>query len=207
MKTSLLTALSLAALSLTAASASATISSVAGATTQLTFPNPASAFPGALTGPNAYAWDEQQNRFAQAFPVDMINNGPHTGAIPGVLNGFVNSHFIAFEEYSGVIVTAVGSVTYNEPIVGVNFYNASLDSTDPIFGAPLTSYPTFYPARDLTFNSSAFSVSGNTINFALNTLSPIYGVTHIRVFTQIPTPGAASLAGLGVLAGLRLRRR
>lgn len=207
MKTSLLTALSLAALSFAAGSASASISSVAGATTQLFTPNPASAFPGALTGPNAYAWDEQQNRFAQAFPVDMINNGPHTGAIPGVLNGFVNSHFIAFEDYSGAIVNAVGSVTFNGPIVGVNFYNASLDATDPMFGAPLTSYPTFYPARDLTFNSSAFSVSGSTINFALNTLSPVYGVTHIRVFTQIPAPGAAAVAGLAGLGALRRRRR
>lgn len=205
MKTQLLTAAVLALLALTSAS-SAAIVSVSGQTVQLFSPNPASCVQGALAGITAYAWDEAQNRGIASLAVDMVNNpGASSAPIAGTLAGLVDSHFIHLESIPGAI-PASGSVTFNNTIVGVDFFNNSLDSTDGPFGAPLTTYPTFFPFRDLTTNSSSFNIVGNTINFNLNTFSPVGGVVQIRVFTQVPTPAGASIAGLAGLACLRRRR-
>lgn len=200
-----LSASALVAAALVSAPASAAIVSVGGMTTQLF--SPPAATPGALGGFTASAWDEVQSRTVFNFPVDMVNNpAPHTAAIAGSITGVVDSHFIHYESIPGAI-PVTGSVTFNNPIVGVNFFAPSLDATDGPFGDPLTTYPTFFPFRDLTFNTSQFSISGNTINFDLNTFSPVGGVVQIRVFTQVPAPGAAGVAGLMGAAMLRRRRR
>lgn len=206
MKTTTLTVSSLIALTLSSATASASISSVSGSTVQNFAPNPASCVLGALTGFTAYAWDEAQNRSAFSLSVDMTNNpGASSGPIPGVISGPLDSHFIHFEGMPGAIGVS-GSVTFNNPIVGVNLFAASLDATDGPYGAPLTTYPTFFPFRDLTFNTSSFNIVGNTINFNLDNFSPVLGVVQLRIFTQAPAPGSVGLAGLAGLAALRRRR-
>jgi uncharacterized protein (TIGR03382 family) len=205
MTTTVLSLSALAAAALVSAPASAAITGVFGATTQVF--TPATCVPGGLQSFNAFAWDEVQSRTIINFPVDMVNNpGASSAPIAGTISGVVDSHFIHFDGFPGVI-SATGSVTFNNPIVGVNFFNASLDATDGLFGDPGTTYPTFFPFRDLTTNNSGFNIVGNTINFNLSNFSPVGGVVQIRVFTQVPAPGAAGVAGLLGAAMLRRRRR
>ena len=196
---------SLSFLALTATSGSAAIIGVTGATTQIA--PPVSCVPGALVSPLVQVWDEAQNRGVPNLLVDMTNNPGASGApIPGVIGGVIDSHLIHFDDLgSGVIAT--GTVTFNNPIIGVDLFATSLDATDGPFGAPGTTYPTFFPFRDLTFNTSFFSISGSSISFTLDTLFPgALSVTQIRVFTRVPTPGGVALAGIAGLAVLRRRR-
>lgn len=201
------TALTLVAFTvLGAVHASAAITGVSGQTTWL-FASPASCVSGALTGFNAFAWDEQQNIPLTNTFVDLTNNPGNMGApIPGVLNGNFDSHFIHFQGIPGVI-SAQGNVTFNGTIVGVAFVNTTLDVTDPLAGAFGTVYPTSYFARGAnTVIPSFFSVSGNTIHFNLAALSSVGEVAQLRVFTQVPTPGPLALLGLGGLLASRRRR-
>jgi MYXO-CTERM domain-containing protein len=188
-------------------SASAAISGTSGQTTWLGTP-PLTCTVGTLNGFNAYVWDEQQNINVANVFVNMANNPcPAPGsAIPGLVSGNVDSHFVHYENYTGA-PGGVGSVTFQDPIVGVIFLAPDLDNTDALLGAGGTSYPTFFPFRDLTFNSSTFSINGNTMNFQLDTLSPVLGVMQMRVVTQVPSPGAVAVAGLAGLASIRRRRR
>lgn len=193
------------ACSLTCATASGAITGVTGMTTSLGTP-PVSCVPGALIGGTVYAWNEQQNVLTSGVFVDMTNNpGVSSGAIPGVIAGNFDSHFLHLEDYSGV-GPFTGSVTFSGQIIGVIFVNLTLDATDALFGAGGTTYPTGYPFRGLNTQSS-FGISGNTLKFTLNALSPVPEVVQIRVLTHpVPTPASAALLGLGGLVATRRRR-
>jgi hypothetical protein len=199
------TAIALSTLALAAAALPATagITGVTGMTTWLAVP-PAACTPGALTGLTAYAWDEQQNT-PLSLIVDMVNNPGNSGApIPGPLTGNYDSHFIHFEPIAGAIA-ATGTVTFNNPIVGVIFRPLTLDSTDVPAGSPSTTYPTLFPLRGISGNSF-FSILGNTITFTISpTAAP--GLGQIRVLTQVPAPATAALFGMGAIACGRRRRR
>lgn len=186
-------------------SASGAITGVAGMTTWLGTP-PVSCVPGALTGGTVYTWDEQQNVSTSGVFVDMTNNpGSSFGAIPGVIAGNFDSHFLHLEDYSGVGPFS-GSVTFSGTIIGVIFVNLTLDATDALFGAGGTTYPTGYPFRGLNTQSS-FGITGNTLKFTLNALSPVPEVVQIRVLTHpVPTPATAAVLGLGGLVAARRRR-
>ncbi|MBL8885209.1 MAG: PEP-CTERM sorting domain-containing protein [Phycisphaerales bacterium] len=200
---------SVAALGMTAliSAANGAITSVSGQTTWLGSP-PVSCWPGALTGFNAYAWDEQQNITLATLAVDMTNN-PGTSAfmIPGLLGGTYDSHFIHFEGIPGVI-SAQGTVTFATNIVGVIVKPLTLDNSDVTCGAFGTSYPTGYPLRGTnTSIPSFFSINANTITFNLAAIASIGEVAQIRVITDaVPAPGATALLGLGGLAMARRRR-
>lgn len=192
---------------LTATHAQGAITGVTGQTTWLGSP-PASCAPGALTGFTANAWDEQSGVGSSALFVNMTNNpGTNLTAIPGVIAGTFDSHFIHFEGIPGVI-NAQGTVTFSAPIVAVIFRNTTLDATDALLGAGGTFYPTGYPFRGLSSNPpSSFSINANTLTFNLNSLAPTMEIDQIRVLTHhVPSPGAATLAGLGALAAFRRRR-
>lgn len=200
---------SVAALGMTAliSAANGAITSVSGQTTWLGSP-PVSCWPGALTGFNAYAWDEQQNITLATLAVDMTNN-PGTSAfmIPGLLGGTYDSHFIHFEGIPGVI-SAQGTVTFATNIVGVIVKPLTLDNSDVTCGAFGTSYPTGYPLRGTnTSIPSFFSINANTITFNLAAIASIGEVAQIRVITDaVPAPSATALLGLGGLAMARRRR-
>lgn len=168
---------------------------------------PLSCAVGALPGPQtAHCWDELQGIAITGLNVDMVNNPGSSGApVAGTISGVVDSHFIHVEDFSG-LPPAVGTVTFNNPIIGVAIFNTTLDNTD-IYGAAGTTYPTFFPNRDLTFNGSFFSINSNVLTFNLTNISPVLGVMQLRVFTRVPTPGVVSVAGLAGIAALRRSRR
>ncbi len=187
-----------------ASAANAAITGVAGQTTLLGSP-PVSCVPSALAGFTAYAWNEKQNLTISSgvFCDNVPNPGGNIGAVPGLVTGTVDSHFIHFEDNSGVGLVQ-GSVTFSAPIVGVMFNGTSLDNSDVLCGAIGTTYPTLYPFRQM--GSSVFSYTGNTLTFNLSTISPVIALAEIRVLTQVPAPASAALLGMGGLVALRRRR-
>lgn len=96
-------------------------------------------------------------------------------------------------------------MTFSGTIVGVIFINTTLDNTDVQWGAGGTIYPTGYPFRGLSTQSS-FSILGNQIKFNLMAISPVAEVVQIRVLTKVPAPGSMALLGLGGLVMARRRR-
>lgn len=197
--------LAILALAAFAAPALASITSVSGSTTFLNTP-PAAGTLGSLTGFNAYAWDEKQNTpFTNLFVDESQNPGSNSGAIPAILNGPYDSHFLHFEPLPGAI-GASGTVTFSGPIVGVMFINTSLDNSDVMCGSNTTVYPTSYPFRGLN-SASTISYTGNVLTFNLWVAVPTNDLAQVRVITHpVPTPGAAALLGLGGLAVIRRRR-
>ena len=201
----------LAAASL-AFAARASIVSTAGQTTWLASP-PASAWLGALTGPNAYVWNERQNQPAGLFPVNIsVNPSVNTGYVPQLNSVFapaVASHMIHFEPATGAPLQCVGSVTFSSQVIGVIYSGLWLSGSDPLFGAPATTYYSFGWGRSygMFLGQSIVSVSGNTVSFDLR---PNYAgilMSELRVLTRpVPAPGTLAAAGVLALAAGRRRR-
>ncbi len=182
--------------------ANAAITSVSGSVVQIGAP--VSCTPGALTGFLTSAWDEAQNVSYTNLPVDESQNpGSNAGAIPGLLNGPNDSHFLHFEPLPGAIGSS-GTVTFSGPISGVMFFATTLDITDG--NGVGTIYPTTYPLRGMNA-ASIFSYSGNVLQFNFAVAQPTADLIQLRVMTRsIPAPGAASLALAGGLIAFRRRR-
>lgn len=185
----------------------ASITGTTGMATQIS--PPASCFPTALITPIVLCWDEQQGRGTTALPVDMTVN-PSTvltggvGATPGVLAGTFDSHFLHFDFQGAPAV--VGTVSFSGPIVGVAYQDTFIDLSDT-FGAFGTAYPTGFTTRGWN-QLGSIAISGNTISFTLTpNAAGAIDPEQMRVFTAVPAPGTAALAGLGGLAMLRRRRR
>lgn len=194
-----------------AAACSLSLASVAGAAItgtagMVTFgaPPPIADFPP-LIGPNAQAWDEQQNIIVPPLMCEMtVNPSNSTTLTPGPVAGLVNSHFIHFTHVPSM--SATGDVFFSDPIVGVIFRDLSLDMSDGPAGALGTIYPTGTMFRGM--NAGTIFISGNTLHFDfINQVPGITEITQVRVLTRpVPAPGAAALAGMGGLLALRRRR-
>lgn len=201
------TLISLAAVACSAPFASAAILGVTGNTTLLGSPPPSCLWT-ALQGQTAFAWNERTgvNLFLN---VDMINNpGNSTSATPGSVGGGpMDTHFLHFDGVPGV-VGVVGTVTFDAPIAAVIFRNTTLDASDASAGALTTLYPTLYPFRGLSSVPPAFfSISGNTLSFNFQSITPHNFVDQVRIITHtVPAPGAAALLGLAGIACARRRR-
>jgi len=197
--------LAIVALAAFAAPALASITSFSGSTTLLGSPPPACT-PGTLQGFNAHAWNEKQNTlFTNLFVDESQNPGSNSGAIPAILNGPFDSHFLHFEPLPGAI-GASGTLTFSGTIVGVMFVNTSLDNSDVMCGSNTTLYPTTYPLRGLN-SASTISYTGNVLTFNLWAAVPTNDLAQVRIITHpVPTPGAVALLGLGGLAIARRRR-
>lgn len=193
---------------LAASAAQGAIVSVGGQCVQQFVPPPTAVF-GTFTGPQAWAWDEQQNRGVSGLPVDLSTNPSASNGtpVPGVISGVVDSHFIHFNDFGGPIN---GSVTFNNPIIGVAYNNNFLDVSDAAVGWFGTVYPTGDPWRGINSlppGGSIVSISGNTIQFHLMVLAGAPDFDQIRVYTLTPAPGSLALLGAGGLLAGRRRRR
>lgn len=197
--------LALSALTTLVESAGAAITGVSGQTTWLGVA-PVSCAPGALLGPNAFTWNEQQGIFVNNVQCDMINNPGVSPGIPGQISGLVDNHFIHFEPNTAVQFVS-GSVTFASRIRGVIFRNVFLDITDIPLGSPGTVYPTGYPLRGLNA-ASMFSINNNVLNFQFAAPLPTADILQLRVITEhfVPSPGPVALLGLGGLLAARRRR-
>jgi len=199
------TVLALSALTTLVGSAAAAITGVSGQTTWLGVA-PVACTPGALTGPNAFTWNEQQGIFVNNVQCDMINNPGVSPGIPGQVSGLVDNHFIHFEPNTAAQFVS-GSVTFASRIRGVIFRNVFLDITDIPLGAPGTLYPTGYPLRGLNA-ASMFSINNNVLTFQFAAPLPTADILQLRVITEhfVPSPGSMALLGLGGLVAVRRRR-
>lgn len=186
--------------------ANGAITGVAGQTTWLALP-PVACTPGALVGPNAFAWDEKQNLLVANVQCDMINNPGNSGApVAGLVSGVIDSHFIHFEP-STAAQFVNGQVTFAGKIRGVIFRALFLDVTDIPLGAPTTIYPTGNPNRGLNA-ASMFSINNNVLTFHFSSVVPTSDLIELRVLTEhiVPAPGCGALLGLGGLVAARRRR-
>ncbi len=191
-----------------AGSSHAAVSSVSGQANFNAIPPLVASVPNIIS-PNAEVWDELQSVTLPSggIQVDMLVNGgtmSSTSPTPGVVTGIVDSHFIHFSAVPNQ--TAVGSVTFNAPILAVIYSFNFLNASDAPLGWPGTTYPTGGAGREM----SAFSVlnaSGSTLNF--NLFEPggaALRMEQIRVLTAVPAPGAAALASLAALVASRRKR-
>jgi hypothetical protein len=195
----------------TAASLNAAITGVSGQATWLVTP-PASAWLGALSGPNAYVWNERQNRLTGWAPVNInVNPSVNTGYTPqlnSVSAPAFDSHMIHFDPGAGPLVCK-GSVTFATPILGVIYSGLWINGTDAWLGSPSTTYYTWGWGRShgMFLAQSVVSVSGNTLTYELR---PNYAgilMSELRVLTRpVPAPSTlAVVALLGLTAGRRRR--
>ena len=136
---------------------------------------------------------------------EVQNPGGSASPTFGTISGVVDSHFLHFQDNIGV--NSQGTVTFNNPIVGVIWKNSLLDLTDGSLGALTTIYPTGYFNRGINALPLAIvSINGNVMTFNLGTNIATGDVAQIRVLTQVPAPGVcAVLAGAGLMVSRRRR--
>lgn len=188
-----------------AASAGAAITGTTGQTLQLG--PPASAAFGTFTGGVAWVWDEQQGVNVGGLPVNLSTN-PSSSTLPtfGAVNGLVDSHFLHYNDF---VVPVSGTVTFNNPIIGVAYDNNFIDVSDPV-GAFGTAYPTgdiWRGINSIAPGASIVSINGNTLTFHLEVIPGAADFDQIRIFTRpIPAPGTIALLGAGGLLAARRRR-
>lgn len=209
-------ALAVSASALLASVASAHITGVAGAVHLINAP--ADARLNVLTsGDFARVWDENQNvTLTSGIIVDARTPGLYDQESDlttleigrGVA---VASHYIHFDSPGDSAAAITGAVHFSSTILGVivrgdNADNllGHLDRSDYL-GAP-TLYSDNVVHRGIEFENDWFRIGadGKGIEFHLQIASP---GDYIRVVTDVPAPGASSLAGLASLVAFAHRRR
>jgi hypothetical protein len=178
-----------------ASASGAEISGTSGSVTKIA--PPPSVVAGALESDTTmYAFDEQQCVPAAAkLPVDVTQAGTYhltSDLTPGTIAAGtpVSSHFVHADKVGDKIgkkvppVTFSGSITVDQPILGIAVTDHSLDATD-VLGAPGTVYPTGVFGRQL--NLSGNQVDEITVSPDLKTVSLSIAVDRhvdqIRVIT------------------------
>lgn len=200
------TALAISLIACTAGIASAAITGTTGAAFQIG--SPVSCFPLALpTGTQAFVWDEQQGITVTGLPVELSINPSNSGApTPGLVSGLLDSHFVHFDHMGQVN----GTVTFATNIIGVAYRPNSLDVSDPVTGSLGTAYPTGNGMRgafSMPFLNDFIDINANVLTFKLDTISPVYDFTQIRVYTKaVPAPGTIALLTAGGVLAARRRR-
>lgn len=213
MKT-MLCALSCAVIAATAGTSVASIIGVSGASTLIA--QPADARLNVLTSSTqVYVWNEAQNvTLTQNLRADAVAPGAYDADadlanVQIAAGTSVSSHYIHFDSPGSTAERAEGTVTFDAVILGVIVENGAgarrLDNSD-FLGAP-TLFSTNVNARglELSANGDRFVISadGKTLGYRFAISTP---GDYVRVITA-PTPGAAALAGVGALVGLRRRRK
>ena len=160
-----------------------------------------------IAPPAAVGNDRQQNNNLYAFNqlqnAVLLNNIPADFGPALIAGQRFNSHFVFFDP--GPSRSAIGTVTFNAPILAVLALTAKMNASDASFGVPGVTYDT-PAARGLEAATDSFSVSGNTLSLRWTASDP---GDYIRVLTASAVPEPASwalmLAGFSLL-GAALRR-
>lgn len=129
-----------------------------------------------------WIFQEKSVSLGSALAIDQANTNPSTTIASGTT---INSYFIHLGK--GGSSGLSGTVTFDEPILGVIKVNSKLDATDFLLGLPGTTYQVGN-FRGLENNDSISFDDEFTINFTLNTPSH---ADQIRVITE--TVGAVTL--------------
>ena len=121
----------------------------------------------------------------------------------------VDSHMIFLNTPVGTAQTSDFNVvwTFDFPIIGVmSDPGGNLEAaSNSVLGAVGTIYPGAFAARGLENNSlDGYTISGNSISVDMRVTEP---GDWIRVVTQVPAPGAALLAMMGLPIAGWVRRR
>jgi len=160
-----------------------------------------------LSGQSAYVWNEQQSVQVFNQAVDMLPGSTSSyQPIAGTITGVVDSHMIhhSINWYTSSSMT--GSVTFDNPIVGVIFSWQNLNTTDSLFGPAGTTYHVNF-LRQLSQAEGFCTINNATLSFNFALAAGFYDYAHVRVLTA-PVPAPAAAAPLVVcLLGLRFRRR
>ena len=135
-----------------------------------------------VLGNNAYD-DNNVRAFNEVQDLALIDNQILDIAAPDLpsnvlaFGSVVSSHYIIYDPVA--TRTAIGSVTFDEPVLGVIISNVRFDETDSLLGNPTTSYDIGSQSLE---NTDRVTISGNTVTFDLLTSSP---GDAIRVITGV----------------------
>ena len=123
-------------------------------------PAPASVAVGAIENNTTIgAFDERQRRvLTQPLNLDITAVGNYDSGKPALTPGTVpagttiNSHFLHADIIGAGPITLSGTITFDQPILGIEITDGALDVTDNPLGAPGTTYATGTADRGLDFS-------------------------------------------------------
>ncbi|MEZ4356224.1 MAG: hypothetical protein R3F16_21530 [Myxococcota bacterium] len=144
---------------------------------------------------NVRAFDEMQDlTLTSNLILDVVAPGIPSNVLgPG---STISSHYLIFDP--ATTTDAIGSISFDEPIVGVIRTNARFDDTDGTLGDPAVTYAIGSQGLE---SSDLISFSGSTLDFDLTTSSP---GDAVRIITSLNTvsginvcpPGSETLTGV-----------
>ena len=142
------------------------------------------------------AFAERETRvLAMPLALDITAPGSYGGGIttltPGNANpgDTINSYYVSADIVSVGPISLSGTITFDEPVIGIEVNDSSLDATDARLGAAGTIYPTGVANRGLNLAANdKVILSGNRRDVTINW--EVFNVTdQIRIVTAgTPTP-------------------
>lgn len=149
---------------------------------------PATLGNNAFDDDNVRAFDEVQNLTLTA---SLIMDFPSPDLSSNVLGAgsIVSSHYVIYDP--AATQTVEGTVTFDEPVLGIITSNLRFNDTDILLGNPATSYTIGNQELE---SSDTVMISGNTIEFSLIAISP---GDAIRVITGVNPEAGINVCGPG----------
>lgn len=159
-------------------------------------------------------WFERQLTLSSSLSVDHVNSGLVNNAlqlVPGSISAgtAVQTYMFRLDPTSGGENLVSGFVRFDTPIIGLILTRSALNATDATLGRPGVSYNQG-TNRGMDFDSGqtapdTFEISADRLQLNFTMIAGQFS-DDIRVVTQIPSPSAAALLGLGGLMAARRRR-
>jgi hypothetical protein len=207
-----------------------TLVSTTGQVTVLGTPPADVASGGLQSNTTAYVFQESMLTLTSDLDVDVSTPGVYTtvsSLTPGTIDAGTSIVSYMLESQPSSVPplpddyrTYQGSLTFDEPILGLIVETTSLNNTDALLGAPGTTYPPpsdIYSGLDLNTpgckgsscgdDAVTWTITGNTIYFDFVTN---YSEDEIRIITAAtPEPGGIAFVLIGLLLclGLKFARR
>jgi len=152
-----------------------------GAILQLTAPLP-DILPNGFDDDNVRIFDEVQNLTLSSVVILDTADPALSSNVLGV-GSVVSSHYLFFDTAASN-VDAIGTVTFDQPILGVIRFNEQHDSSDPVLGEPTVVYGVGNPSLE---SADVATFTGNTLSFDITAVSP---GDALRIVTGVnPVPG------------------